>query len=79
MEEEYTYHYYDTKTLLVVNAKGVIRTLHTPFRVQCIQAIDTIPLHASLYVEEVHAGERGKIYFTVFGRTYQHHCFQLLI
>jgi hypothetical protein len=77
MEEDLIYQYYDPSTLLVINAKGVIRTVHTPFRVLCVQTIDPIPLNAWVYVEEVHSGANSELYFLIYGRQLPHSYFRL--
>lgn len=77
MEEDLVYQYYDPNTLLVINATGKIRTVHTPFRVVCIKPTEHIPLNAWVYVEEVHSGEQSELYFLIYGRQLPHSYFRL--
>ena len=79
MEEDYVYQYYDPKTLLLVNQKGVIKTLHVPFRVECVEKAEGMTEGVIVYVEEVHTNEKAELFFLVFGRTYLHSHFRLLL
>jgi hypothetical protein len=79
MEEELIYQYYDPTTLLVITSKGSIRTIYTPFRVQCVTPTDGIPFNAWVYVEEVHSGAHTELFFLIYGRQFSHSYFRLPI
>jgi hypothetical protein len=77
MTEELTYKYYDPKTLLVINGRGKLKIIYTPFRAQCVQLVDSIPINAWVYVEEVHSNQHDELFFLVFGRQYLHRHFRI--
>jgi hypothetical protein len=73
------YQYYTPHQLLLINPKGRIRILHTPFRVLCIEAIGKIPLHTWVYVEEVHSNDKDELLYRVFDRLLPYKHFSLPI
>ena len=78
MTNEYSLHYYNSHALLMVNTQGIIRVLYTPFRVQCIDAIASIPENTSVYVEEVFCTEKDELRYMILGAIYSYKNFQLL-
>ena len=79
MEQEYTLEYYDPSTLLVINKEGKIKILHTPFRVQCTVDGLSLPVHTTVYVDEVWSTEKDELQYLIFGQLYSYKFFQLQI
>ena len=72
-------HYYNSNALLLVNAKGLIRVLYTPFRVLCRFDLLNIPKGTWVYVDEVFSNERDELIYQVNGQTYSYKHFRLQI
>ena len=79
MHENLTYKYYNSRTLLVINSKGLIKELHTPFRVLCSNDISSIPRNTYVYVEEVLTNNKQELLFLINGKTYSHKHFSIHI
>ena len=80
MELEYYYDPRgDPRSLLVINRVGILRRIYTPFRVQCITPIHSMTPGTQVYVDEVHGGLHGELYFMIFKQPYQHKHFRLLV
>ncbi len=69
--------YYNSNTLLLINTKGQIRKLYTPFRVLCIDAISRIPLNSWVYVEEVLTTPSDQLQYVIFGVPHLYKHFKL--
>jgi len=67
--------YFNSNCLLVVNSKGIIRILFTPFRVITIDCNCGIPEGTILFVEEIGSDKQDKLYFIIFGHPYFHFYF----
>lgn len=72
-------HSYNSNSLLVINGKGLIRVLYTPFRVLCIHPIGTIPANIQVYVEEVCSNGKDQLLYMIHGEYFLHGYFQLTI
>lgn len=46
-------HYQDPKSILIVNDKGQMKQLFTPFRVKCIDPVHNIPVNSFVFVDSV--------------------------
>lgn len=79
MQQEIHIQYCSSDRVLLVNNKGKIRVLYTPFRVLCIDKIQDIPLNSWVYVEEVLSNHQDQLQFVIFGCPYLHKHFQLPI
>jgi len=79
MNENIQYQYYHTNEILVVNSKGLIRILYTPFRVLCCASINSIPLNTWVYVEEVYSNERDELQYLIYGLVYSYRHFAIPI
>ena len=79
MIENLNYQYYNTNAILVVNSKGLIRILYTPFRVLSCAAINSIPLNTWVYVEEVYSNERDELQYLIYGLVYSYRHFTIPI
>lgn len=73
------YKYENKNSLLVVNQKGVLRRLYTPFRVLCSAQVDLILVNTWVYVEEVHLGANNKLDYLIGDRFYSHSNFLIII
>jgi len=69
----------DPFTVLVINAKGLMRQVYTPFRVQCIQPAGHIPVQAWVYVDGVWQDKTDRLLYLVGGKLYPYWCFRLQI
>ena len=72
-------YYYHTNALLVVNTKGLIRILYTPFRVLCGAAIYHIPQNTWVYVEEVYSNQKDELQYLIYGTVYSYKHFTIPI
>ena len=79
MDENLSYHYYHSNALLVINTKGLIRVLYTPFRVLCNSASGRIPLNTWVYVEEVYSNQKDELQYLIYGAIHSYHHFILPI
>jgi hypothetical protein len=79
MNSNMHFQYYNSSALVVVNTKGQIRTLYTPFRVICVEAAATIPKGTYVYVEEVISNDRDQLQYIISGQLYRYSLFQLCI
>jgi hypothetical protein len=73
------YQYYNSNALLVVNSRGKIRILHTPFRVKCISHNCDLKYGVQIYVDEVLHDLKDRLYFSINAKQYLHHCFIILM
>lgn len=67
------YQYYNSHVLLVINSKGVIRQLHTPFRVM-EQFTNSL-----VYVDEILTNEKDELLFVVNDHPLLHSNFRVII
>ena len=78
MNYKYSIIYCDERSVMVVNPKGKLRQLYTPFRV-----VSIIPDGASkntvYMVDEVKTTANDKLVYIINGRPYYHHNFAIII
>jgi hypothetical protein len=79
MKTEYHYQFYNSNALLLINKKGQIKVLYTPFRVLSKIATERIALGCWLYVEEVWSDSQDKLQFVIYGLPYPYQHFYLPI
>lgn len=79
MTENISYQYYHSNALLVINSKGLIRILYTPFRVLCNDEIKSIPQNTWVFVEEVYSNQRDELQYVIFGVVYSYKHFKIPI
>ena len=79
MNSELHLQYYDSNTLLLVNSKGLIRKLYTPFKVVCINAVGYIQSSTHVFVEEVLTNDRDEILYYIAGEVLSHQNFRIPI
>ena len=79
MNQNQFYQFYHSNALLVVNQKGLIRILFTPFRVLCNNATGSIPLNTWVYVDEVYSNNQDKLQYVINGLVYSFHHFTIPI
>jgi hypothetical protein len=71
------YQYFRPDCLLIINPKGRIKILYTPFKVKCIVAVSRFPVSAWLWVDEVRSNNRDQLLFVVFNEVYPYSHFQI--
>jgi len=71
--------FYDSYSVLVINNKGRIRRLYTPFRIFCIEAIDHIQQNTSLYADEVFEDPDDILLYKINGNLYPYYHFTIQI
>jgi hypothetical protein len=71
--------YHDPKSILLVNDKGQMKQVFTPFRVQCIEAVDQIPLLAIVYVDAVFMHKKHVLLYWINQRPYGYSHFRVQI
>ena len=79
MYENLTYKYYNSNTLLVINSKGLVKELHTPFRVFCSNDISNIPRDTIVYVEKVLTNNKQELLYLINGIVYSYKNFYIHI
>lgn len=72
-------YYVSNDSVLVINAKGKIRTLYTPFRVQCYQAVGTISTQAWVLVDGVYQDKTDRLHYQIGGKLYSYRHFRLQV
>jgi hypothetical protein len=69
------YQYYNSNALLLVNPKGKIRVLYTPFKVTCISNESGLRIGSFVYVDEILCDAKDQLYYSINGQTYLYSCF----
>jgi len=77
MNKKLHLQYLNSNTLLLVNQKGQIRMLYTPFRVVCISAVNRINLNTWVYVDEVLSTDKDELQYVIFNQPYSYKHFKL--
>lgn len=73
-------YYHDPNSILVVNPKGQIRKLYTPFRVLCANSVENrLKKGTWVFVDEVRSGKNDILIFMIGGYPFQHQYFQIQI
>jgi hypothetical protein len=75
---DYKVHYHDAHTILIVNSKGTIRKLQTPFRVRCCRSIGAYREGVFLYVDAVGVASEDKLVYYIGDVPYYHHHFRVV-
>lgn len=70
---------YNPKSLLVLNTKGILRTMPIPLRVCCKVAAEDIPVKTWVVVEAVLMTRNDGLAFVVNGKPYFHGHFEILL
>jgi hypothetical protein len=73
------YQYCRPDCLLIINNKGRIKVLYTPFKVKVINAVGRFPLNLWLWVDEVRSNNQDQLLFIVFNEAYIYSHFQIPI
>lgn len=79
MNSELHLQFYNSNTLLLINSKGLIRKLYTPFRVVCISAVGYIGISTHVYVEEVVSNEKDELLYVVADQVLSYKHFKIPI
>ena len=78
--DEYLYiGFLDEKSILVINSRGQMRKVYTPFRVQCIRQIQSIPSGTWVYVEEVFKSEKDRLIYRIRDQLLPYYFFAISI
>lgn len=75
---DYKVHYHDANTILIVNSKGSIRKLQTPFRVRCCKAVGQYKEGVFVYIDEVGTTKEDLLIYYVGDTPYYHHHFRIV-
>lgn len=75
---DYKVQYHDAHSILIVNSKGIIRKLRTPFRVRCCKAIGAYREGVYLYVDEVGSTDEDLLMYHIGDVPYYHHYFRVV-
>jgi len=79
MATELQYQFCDNSSILIINSKGLIRRLYTPFKVQCILPIEKIREGIWVYVEEIRSTPKDEIIYLIHGKEYRHFHFCITV
>ena len=69
----------DHNSILIINAKGNMRQLYVPFRVQLIQETSILKINSWAYVEEVMAHDQAKLLYRITTHWWPYHIFRLQV
>ncbi len=69
---------YDQQSLMLINAKGRLRRLHTPFRVQALNHVGVIQSEHIVYVTAVSQDEQAKLLYRILNQWIPYSQFQLI-
>ena len=72
-------YYVSEYSILVLNKKGKMRSLYTPFRAQCYQAVGNIPAQAWVYIDAVYQDKTDRLLYLVGANRHPYWCFRLQI
>jgi hypothetical protein len=72
-------YYVSNDSVLVINAKGKMRTLYTPFKVQCYHAVGGIPMQAWVFVDGVYQDKTDQLHYQIGGKLYSYQHFRLQV
>ena len=70
--------YYDSSCILLVNSRGKIRKLFTPFRVYWTHPAGKVK-EKWLFVDEVHIDKTDRLLYLINGKLYPYFNFQIRI
>ena len=73
-----TVKYCDSNSILIINSNGVIRRLHTPFKVKCAIDIGRFKVGSIVYVEEVTEGDKDELIYIIGNGAYFHKHFSIM-
>jgi hypothetical protein len=79
MKNQLHLQYYNSNTVIVINQKGQIKALYTPFRVICISPTDVITTGVRVYVEEVLSNDKDELLYVIFSTIHSYKHFKLPI
>jgi hypothetical protein len=79
MKKRTSYVFLDNHSLLVINCRGKLRTLYTPFRVKCIIAVNHLPEDSWAVVDEVLQSESQGLIYVIQGGRYCYKHFRIHI
>ena len=65
-------------SVLLINPLGKIKRLYTPFKVICVEQIDSIPINTSAYVHEVLNNDQDQLIYQINGALYLYKYFQII-
>lgn len=65
-------HFVSSHSVLLVNAKGRLKKLYTPFRVICTEPHGALTVGTRLYVDEVYATNKDELVYIINGQSYLH-------
>ena len=71
--------YYDSHSVLVINQKGKIRRIYTPFRVRCLEIVDELNPGSMLFVDEVLEDLEKLLLYKINGNVYPYGLFSIEI
>lgn len=71
--------FYDSYSILLINPKGRMRRLYTPFRVACIEAVDDLFVNTLLFVDEIFEDPDDRLLYKINGNLYAYKHFTITI
>ncbi|MBA3673809.1 MAG: hypothetical protein H0W75_02450 [Chitinophagaceae bacterium] len=84
LEEKLSFCTYNNNTLIIINPKGNIRVLYTPFKVLCKENIDEshknkIQKGTTVYVDTVYSNIQHQLLFRINGWIYSYKYFRIVV
>lgn len=71
--------YYDSYSILVLNKRGLLRRLYTPFRAICSESVEDLQVDTKVYVDEVFPDEDCRLLYKIGGNLYPYFNFRILM
>ena len=71
--------FYDERTLLIVNRRGILKQLNVPFQVKSTQAVGILKEQTIVYVDAVAQHKDHKIMYRILNQWMPYHYFKLII
>jgi hypothetical protein len=72
-------YYVSDHSLLVINKKGLMRKLYTPFRARCYHSVGNIPAQSWVYIDGVYQDKTDRLLYLIAGKLYSYRCFRLQV
>ena len=64
-------------SVLLINPLGKIKRLFTPFKVECIDPVNGIPINTLVFVDEVLNNDQDQLIYYINGALYLYKYFQI--
>ena len=70
--------YCDANSILIINNRGILRRLYTPFKVCCCKQVGRFTVGTYAFVEEVASGDTDELIYLIGEAAYHHRHFLIV-